>query len=222
MKSRKIIAYLLASYKKQIYFSLSFTFFLMLTASLIFVFIIDSEYQASSQLLVENSQSVLSNQLKENKQIDSRMIEAYAAFIESSEVLDQVSKDLTLKRSVSALRGQILVSYASNSRVLTVTVSSASSQESVSIANAVAAVFQTKVSDSFQTNPVTIISQAFPENGSKEFSQKELLMKIAIAGTFGFISSILLIASTHSVKKTANARDRNIRKKNRQLQTVFK
>lgn len=222
MKSRKIIAHLLASYKKQIYFSLSFTFFLMLTASLIFVFIIDSEYQASSQLLVEKSQSVLSNQLKENKQIDSRMIEAYAAFIESSEVLDQVSKDLPLKKSVSALREQILVSYASNSPVLTVTVSSASSQESVSIANAVAAVFQTKVSDSFQTNPVTIISQAVPENGSKEPSQKELLMKIAIAGTFGFISSILLIASTHSVKKTTNARDRNMRKKNRQLQTVFK
>lgn len=222
MKGRKIIAYLLASYKKQVYFSLGFTFFLMLAALLIFVFIIDSKYQASSQLLVEESQSVSSNQLEENKRIDSRMIEAYAAFIESPEVLDQVSKELEFKKTIAALREQILISYASNSPVLTVTVSSDSSQESARIANTLAAVFQTKVSNSLQTNQVTIISQAFPESGSKELGQKELIVKLAIAGAFGFIISIFLIARTNSIKITTNAKNRNIRKKNRQLQTVFK
>lgn len=222
MNDKKIILPLLMKLKNKIRFAIGFTLLLMLAVWLIFVFVVDPEYPVSSQLLIEESASTTQHQALEGKRIDSQTMEAYAAFIKSPEVLELVRKNLELKSSISDLQEQVGVSYTSNSPVLTVTVSSESNHQSIEIADTLAFAFQNEVRNSLKADNVTIISQASPQDGSGDSNRNGLMSALIAAAVSGFLLSIFTAIGISAVKAAANAKNRDIRKKEDQLQTVFK
>lgn len=208
--------------KKQIQFTVTCILFLAFLAWIVFAFIIDPQYQASSQLLIEDSTSAASRLAAEKEQIDSQVIEAYAVFATSNEVMEEVKKQLELNYSITDLRQKIQVDYASNSPVLTVTVFSEDSQQAAIIANTLSFVFQNEVKKSLNANHVSIISQASSENGKASHNQHELIFGLTIAVAFGIILIILTTFITASIKGAAKNANRDTRKKENQMQTVFK
>lgn len=222
MNDKKIILPLLMTLKNQIRFAIGFVLLLMLAVWLIFVFIVDPEYQASSQLLIEESAPAIQHQAVESMRIDSQTIEAYAAFIKSPEVLELVRKNLELNSSITDLQGQVHVSYTSTSPVLTVIVSSESNHQSIEIADTLAFAFQNEVRNSLKADNVTIISKASSQEQSGGAKRNGLIFALATAAVSGFLFSIFTGFGINAVKTAANAKNRDIRKKEDQLQTVFK
>ena len=206
--------------KNHIHFAVVLIVLLLLTVWLVFAFIIDPEYQASSQLLIAETETVIKNPTLENERLDLQSIEAYAFFIESPEILAQVRADMKLGLSISDLQKKIVIDYSNDSPVLTVTAFSDSSQQSVQIANTLSSIFQNEVKKSLETADISIISQAA---GSEKASTDSgtLILSILAAAVFGFIFNILTAYISKSVKAAAETR-KDVRKKENQLQTVFK
>lgn len=222
MTGSKIKTQLFKKAKLQSRFSVLFTIFLISAVWAVFAFILEPEYQASSQLLIEESTPAALHRAVESNRIDSQIIEAYASFATSPEILDKVKKELELKSSITDLRQKIQVDHASNSPVLTVTVSSEDSRQAVLIANRLSFIFQNEVKNSLKADHVSIISQASSEEIKESPSQNRLMLSLSIAVASGFIFSILIGFITAATKGAVKATNRDIRKKENQMQTVFK
>ena len=218
MTDEKTAQVLPINLRKQLRYSFGLILFLMLIVWLVFVFMVSPKYQASSQLLIEETVQEIPQLAVESNRIDSQTIEAYAAFIRSPEVLEKVRKDMGLQVSLSNLRQQLTVGTTSNSPVITITASSENSQQAVEIADKTAFVFQNEVRNSLKADRVSIISPAALEDPAK----KDLMFGLVIAAIAGFIFSILTTFVINAAKTAANVKNRDIRKKENQLQTVFK
>ncbi|WP_223634130.1 YveK family protein [Planococcus sp. 4-30] len=222
MKNKQVILSLLMNLKKQIRFTIGLTLLLMLAVWAVFVFIIEPEHQVSSQLLIQESVPAIPHLAAEKNQVDFQTLEAYAAFVESPEVLERVRGNLGLKMSISQLRERVEVSFSGHSPVLTILVSSGSTQQAIEIADALAFTFQNAVKNSLKADNVTIISLASSQDGSINPSGNDLLSALVIAAVCGLVFSIFSAFGIAALKTAANAKKRKIRKKENQLQTVFK
>ncbi|MDQ0428997.1 capsular polysaccharide biosynthesis protein [Planomicrobium stackebrandtii] len=216
--------------KKQVYqknnnqfrFAVSISLFLMLAVWAVFAFILDPEYQASSQILIEESAPATVHRAVESNRIDSQIIEAYASFATSSDILRKVAKELELKNSIADLRQKIQVSYTSNSPVLTITVLSEDSQQVVLIANRLSFIFQNEVKKSLKADHISVISQASFEETKAVPIQSGLLLGLFIAAASGFAFSVLIKFIPLAVEGSVKTTNRDLRKKENQMQTVFK
>ncbi|EIM07197.1 lipopolysaccharide biosynthesis protein [Planococcus antarcticus DSM 14505] len=222
MADNKVIVHPLINLKNHVRIAFAFTLLLMLGVWVVFAFILKPQYQASSQMLIEESASATPHLAVESSRIDSQIIEAYASFAISPEILLKVKKELGLESSVADLQKQINVTHTDNSPVLTITVSSDDSYVSAKIANTIGFIFQNEVKASLKADHVNIISQALSEDKEVILSQQGLTLGLAIAAACGFIFSILITFSTVAVKAAVDSTNRVIRKKENQLQTVFK
>jgi len=220
MNEKKTILPLLLNLKNHFRFTIGLILLLMLAVWTIFVFIVEPQHQVSSQLLIQDSAPTVPHLTGGNKQIDSQTVEAYAAFIRSPEVLEQVHAKLKLKNSISNLRNQVSVSSTSNSPVLTITVSSGSSRQAIELANTLAFTFQNEVRNSLKADNVTIISRASAPTENP--NDNRLMFALLIAAVSGFVFSIFMGRGVNVLKTVANVKNKNIRKKEDQLQTVFK
>ena len=222
MNNKKVILPLLMNLKNQIRFTIGLILLLMLTVWATFVFIVEPEHQVSSQLLIQESVPVMPHLAVENNQMDAQTLEAYAAFIKSTEVLELVKENLGLKMSISQLRERVDISYSDHSPVLAILVSSDSTQQAIEIADALAFTFQNAVKSSLKADNVTIIAPASSQDGSVDPSGNTLMFALMIAAVCGFVLSVFSAFVVNALKTASNAKQRNIRKKENQLQTVFK
>lgn len=218
MNEKNVILPLLINMKNQLRYIIGLTLLLLGAVCLFFVFMDDPEYRASSQLLIEETAPSIPHMAVESSRIDSQTMEAYAAFIKSPEIVEQVQKDVRLQDSSPLLREQVFVSYTANSPILTVTVSSDNRQESLEISNALAFIFQNEVKNSLKADHVSIISPASLEDSGS----KSMVWSLVIAAISGFIFSVVMVVGFNAAKASASAQSRDIRKKENQLQTVFK
>lgn len=222
MNNKKVILPLLMNLKNQIRFTIGLILLLMLTVWATFVFIVEPEHQVSSQLLIQESVPVMPHLAVENNQMDAQTLEAYAAFIKSTEVLELVKENLGLKMSISQLRERVDISYSDHSPVLAILVSSDSTQQAIEIADTLAFTFQNAVKSSLKADNVTIIAPASSQDGSVDPSGNTLMFALMIAAVCGFVLSVFSAFVVNALKTASNAKQRNIRKKKNQLQTVFK
>lgn len=190
MNNKKVILPLLMNLKNQIRFTIGLILLLMLTVWATFVFIVEPEHQVSSQLLIQESVPVMPHLAVENNQMDAQTLEAYAAFIKSTEVLELVKENLGLKMSISQLRERVDISYSDHSPVLAILVSSGSTQQAIEIADTLAFTFQNAVKSSLKADNVTIIAPASSQDGSVDPSGNTLMFALMIAAVCGFVLSV--------------------------------
>lgn len=192
----------------------------LLAVWLLLSFIMDSKYQASSQLLIEEKGRALQEVASYSNRLDPQAIEAFAAFVKSPEVLEELRADLKLEISLSDLQKQITVNHSSDSPVLTITAFSDSGQQSVEIANSLSSIFQDNVSKNLDTAAIRIILQAVEARKANIVTENWVLGLVA-ATILGFIFKLLAGYISTSAKASAEIR-KDARKKENQLQTVFK
>lgn len=222
MNDFKVIKKLITNNKTRLFIIFSFTFCLMLTTLFIFIFLVEPEYQSTSQILIGKSSLTISQLEKENSPIDSQMVEGYAAFMKSTQVLEKVKQEINFTKSISELQKQVHISHTKNSPVLTITSSSDVKNESEKIANTLAYVFKQEVKASLNKDNISIISLALSEGESIKPSQRNIVIGTAITTILAFTLSTLLVFGINRLKKVMSRREIEKRKKDLRLQTVFK
>ncbi|MDQ0254454.1 capsular polysaccharide biosynthesis protein [Evansella vedderi] len=150
-------------------------------AGLISYYLLTPMYQASTQILVnqskEEGQALTQGDLRTNIEL----INTYNVIITSPRILEPVKEELQLTRSVGAIRNQIRVGSQNNSQVVYIQVEDSDPAMAVQIANTVATVFQRDIVEIMNVDNVSILSAAeLSDNPSPVSPNPTLNMAIAL------------------------------------------
>ncbi|MCY8939255.1 YveK family protein [Peribacillus frigoritolerans] len=151
-------------------------------------FLLTPIYQSSTQILVNQKQSV--NQL-DSTQIRSNidMINTYSVIIKSPAILEKVIDELELDQSVDQLSQKITINSQENSQVFSLTVQDSNSAKAVEIANTVSSIFQNEIKDIMKVDNVSILAKAEVKENPTPVKPNPLL-NIAIAVVVGLMAGI--------------------------------
>jgi capsular polysaccharide biosynthesis protein len=181
---------LFAILRKRLWLIISLTVIAAVTAGVISFYFLTPIYQASTQLLV--------NQSKNDKQIDINqvqtnleLINTYNVIMKSPIILEKVISQMNLDTSVGQLNEQITVSSKENSQVVEVSVEDKDPAQAVQLANTIAAVFKEQIVPimNVEKNNVSILSEAQLAEDPSPIKPKPLL-NIAIALVVGLMAGV--------------------------------
>lgn len=171
--------------KKRILLILAITILVTLASWGITKFFMAPKYDASIQILVNQSNSQQSNSINYNDiQTNLQLINTYSVIIKSPIILNDVIQQLNLNNGIP---GTISVNSSQDSQVFSVTVETTNAADSVNIANSVANVFQNKIKSIMNVNNVSILSKA--NLATSSFPVKP---NLKLNTSIGFVLGILL------------------------------
>ncbi|WJE15275.1 Wzz/FepE/Etk N-terminal domain-containing protein [Halobacillus sp. ACCC02827] len=160
-------------------------------SALITIFLITPTYEASSQFIVNQSQSQNQNAAVDINEIRSNveLINTYNVVIKSPAILDEVADELGLSMTASQLAGKLQVSSAEQSQVVNVTVTDESAQRAADIANTTVSVFKEQIPQLMSADNVKVLSTADVGTNPSPVSPNNTL-NIAIALVVGLMIGV--------------------------------
>ena len=161
---------------------------LLISAIVTFIFL-DSKYEASTQVLVNQKESD-SEMMAQEVQSNIQLVNTYSEIVKSPRIIDKVSKKLDRAYSTSELSSMVSVSNQSESQLLNIAVESKSEGDSEKIANTVAQVFSKEVPDIMSVDNVSILSEA--DDTAKQVAPKTVI-NMVIGVVIGLIIALLII-----------------------------
>lgn len=132
----------------------------VLISGIVSYFLLTPIYQASTQLLVNQSKSEQTPYSINEVQTNLQLINTYNVIIKSPAILDLVAKELDLNISASELNGKITVGSEEDSQVVNISVQDPNPNEAAKIANSVANVFQKEIVKIMNVDNVNILAKA--------------------------------------------------------------
>ncbi|WP_413305692.1 Wzz/FepE/Etk N-terminal domain-containing protein [Bacillus sp. 1P10SD] len=183
---------LLQTLRKRLSLILSITFIAVLISGVISYFFLTPIYQASTQLLVNQSKNEQSAYQYNEVQTNLQLINTYNVIIKSPAILELVKKDLDLDMTVGELNQKITVQNETNSQVVNLSVQDTSAKNAVKIANKTAEVFQKEIVKIMSVDNVSILAKAEVSDHSTPIKPQPLL-NIAIALVVGLMAGVGLV-----------------------------
>jgi capsular polysaccharide biosynthesis protein len=180
---------LMETLKKRMRLIVFITVLAALISGVVSYFILTPIYQASTQLLV--NQSKKDQQMYDFNQVQAnlQLVNTYSVIIKSPTVLEKVIKDLKLNMTPDKLNQKITVETEQNSQVLNVSVQDPNPHKAVLIANKIAEVFKQEIVKIMNVDNVSILSKADLGKDMKPVKPKPLL-NIAIAVVVGLMAGV--------------------------------
>ncbi|SDW42712.1 Capsular polysaccharide biosynthesis protein [Marinococcus luteus] len=161
----------------------------LLISAFVTFFILTPQYEASSQILVNQSQTENEELSATDLQSSRELINTYNVIMVSPAILNSVMEETNYQGTVSDLRSQINVSAEEESQVVTVTVEDEDPQKAVSVVNTLSQIFEQEISNIMDVDNVSILSEAQIEDSENPvFPQPTLNLVIALV--IGFIVGI--------------------------------
>ncbi|MGJ7920795.1 YveK family protein [Neobacillus sp. LXY-4] len=117
-------------------------------------------YQASTQLLVNQSKDETTVYSPNEVQTNLQLINTYNVIIKSPAILELVIKELDLDMTSSQLNGKITVQSEKDSQVVNISVQDANPVVAVKMANKIAEVFKNEIVKIMNVNNVSILAKA--------------------------------------------------------------
>jgi capsular polysaccharide biosynthesis protein len=180
---------LLQTLRKRLSLILSITFLAVLVSGIVSYFFITPIYQASTQLLVNQSKSDQTQFQYNEIQTNLQLINTYNVIIKSPAILDLVIKELDLDMTASQLNSKITVQNEKDSTVVNLSVQDADAALAAKIANKTADVFKKEIVKIMNVDNVSILAKA--EVGVNQSPIKpQPLMNISIAMVVGLMAGI--------------------------------
>jgi capsular polysaccharide biosynthesis protein len=180
---------IVATIKKRLSLIALITLIAIAISGIISYFILTPVYQASTQILVNQTktdqQAFDINQVRTNVE----MINTYSVIIKSPTILDKVIKKLNLSQTADALTGKITVNSEQNSQVFTITVEDEDPAKAVKISNTIAETFQSEIKNIMKVDNVSILSAAELKENPSPVNPKPLL-NMAIAMVVGLMIGV--------------------------------
>ncbi|WP_040030067.1 YveK family protein [Staphylococcus cohnii] len=161
---------------------------LLISAIVTFIFL-DSKYEASTQVLVNQKESD-SQMMAQEVQSNIQLVNTYSEIVKSPRIIDKVSKKLDRAYSTSELSSMVNVSNQAESQLLNIAVESKSEGDSEKIANTVAQVFSEEVPDIMSVDNVSILSEA--DGTAKQVAPKTVI-NMVLGVAIGLIIALLII-----------------------------
>ncbi len=160
-------------------------------ASLVITFVfIKPQYEASSQILVNQEKAQDPIQQQQNVQGTLQQVNTYAEIVNSPRILDKVSKKLKGSYSVANLKSKVEVQSSAQSQVITVNVKADNKGEAEKIANKLINVYKKEMPEIMDINNVSILSDA--SNTAKKVSPN-VPMNLILGFLIGLILALLFI-----------------------------
>ncbi|PFP30859.1 capsular biosynthesis protein [Bacillus sp. AFS073361] len=180
---------LLQTLRKRLSLILSITFIAVLISGVVSYFFLTPIYQASTQLLVNQSKNDQSTYQYNEVQTNLQLINTYNVIIKSPAILEKVIKDLNLDMTVKELNEKITVQNEKDSQVVNLSVQDMSASNAAKIANKTAAVFQEEIVKIMNVDNVSILAKATVVDDSSPIKPRPLL-NIAIALVVGLMAGV--------------------------------
>jgi len=180
---------LMETLKKRLRLIVLITVLAALISGIVSFFILTPIYQASTQLLVNQSKN--DQQMYDFNQVQAnlQLVNTYSVIIKSPAVLEKVIKELKLDMTTETLNQKITVDSEQNSQVLNVSVQDPDPDKAVLIANKIAEVFKQEIVKIMNVDNVSILSKADLGKDMTPVKPKPLL-NIAIAVVVGLMAGV--------------------------------
>lgn len=159
-------------------------------AAIFSLFFKDPLYEASSSIIVNQTQSQVTTGQLDLNQINTniRMIDTYKEIIRTPAILDKVEEGYPeLGLTADQLANRIKVSSANNTQVMKLAVQDTEYRKAADTVNAVSNVFREEIQHIFKVENVSILSEADPEKEPGPVSPN-VPLNIAIA----FVVSLMV------------------------------
>lgn len=161
----------------------------LLISAIVTLFFLDEEYQATTQVLVNQKESD-SQMMAQEVQSNIQLVNTYSEIVKSPRILDKVSKELNRKYSTSELSSMLTVTNQAESQLLNIDVVSKSGKDSEKIANKLAEVFRDEVPDIMNVDNVSILSTA--DDTTKQVAPKTMV-NLVMGIVIGLIIALIII-----------------------------
>lgn len=161
----------------------------LLISAIVTLFFLDEEYQATTQVLVNQKESD-SQMMAQEVQSNIQLVNTYSEIVKSPRILDKVSKELNRKYSTSELSSMLTVTNQAKSQLLNIDVVSKSGKDSEKIANKLAEVFRDEVPDIMNVDNVSILSTA--DDTTKQVAPKTMV-NLVMGIVIGLIIALIII-----------------------------
>lgn len=165
----------------------------LITGIVYTVFIKTPMYEGKTSIILvnKNTESNSNASITQNDIVLSqKLVSTYSQIVKSKKVLKQVISNLKLDYSYSTLYNHVSVSNVSDTEIIKISVSNESPELAASIANNVAEVFKTEVSEIYNLENVTILDRA--EVAKSPYNIK-IVKTAGICVVGGFAISVMLL-----------------------------
>ncbi|MEH7414351.1 Wzz/FepE/Etk N-terminal domain-containing protein [Neobacillus drentensis] len=180
---------LLQTLRKRLSLILSITFIAILVSGIVSFYFLTPIYQASTQLLVNQSKSDQTVYQTNEVQTNLQLINTYNVIIKSPAILDLVIKELNLDLTANALNSKITVQNEKDSQVVNLSVQDTNPKMAAAIANKTAEVFKTEIVKIMSVDNVSILAKANVAENPSPIKPRPLL-NIAIAMVVGLMAGV--------------------------------
>lgn len=221
MAEKVMVFNILKSLKNHVKLIAVIALIFMATIWALLTFIFAPNYQATSQLYIEQPTAGLPEASQVEKSADPQVVEAYSAMIKSREVLSSAIEATGISLTPAELYEKVIVTNVSASHVLNITVENKNRKIAGEIANSLANSAVAEGWKHMKVDNLNIIAKASVEEVPSVL-EENLLYVLAIGGIFGTIVGILVafIAELFNMLFRTGVLER--RRKQSNLQTVFK
>lgn len=175
--------------RKRLNLIISITALAVMVSGIISYFLLTPIYQASTQLLVNQSKNEETLYNYNEVQTNLQLVNTYNVIIKSRAILELVKEDLKLDMTTEELNEKISVASEKDSQVLNISVEDENPKTAANIANKTAEVFQEEIVKIMKVDNVTILAQATVADNSSPIKPKPLL-NIAVALVVGLMAGV--------------------------------
>ncbi|WP_298787488.1 YveK family protein [uncultured Marinococcus sp.] len=181
MKESISVLEILKIAKKHMGLIFSIVLITLIVGAIITFFVLTPRYQASTQVLVNQSQNENEELTTTDLQSSRELISTYNVIMTSPAILEPVLEKTNFQSSTSDLRSKISVTAEEESQVATVTIEDTSPQKAVKLANTLAETFEQEISTIMDVDNVSILSQAkIAESNTPVYPQPVLNLFISL------------------------------------------
>lgn len=221
MAEKVMVFNILKSLKNHIKLIAGITLLSMATIWALLTFILAPNYQATSQLYIEQPTAGLPEAGNVEKTADPQVVEAYGALIKSKEVLATAIESTGTSMTTAQLFEKVTVSNVSASQVLNITVDGQNRKKAGEIANSLANSAVAEGWKRMKVDNLKIITKASVEE-VPSLLEENILYVLTIGGIFGIIVGTLIAFIVELFNMLFRTGVLERRRKQSNLQTVFK
>ncbi|MGG3625227.1 Wzz/FepE/Etk N-terminal domain-containing protein [Bacillus gobiensis] len=175
--------------KKRMWLIIIITMIATMTSAAVSFFALTPTYEASTQILVNQSKSDEQAFNYNEIQTNLELINTYNVIIKSPAILQKVKQELNLEESVEQLNSQISIESENQSQVVNISVQDPDQAKAANVANTVADVFETEIKNIMNVDNVSILSRSEVNPSAAPVSPR-ININIAIAFVVGFMVSV--------------------------------
>ncbi|CAM3832644.1 YveK family protein [Mesobacillus thioparans] len=178
---------LFGTLKKRILLILAITLTAVMVSGIVSFFVLTPIYQASTQILINKSNSDQGNYNPADVQTSLQLINTYTVILKSPAILDLVIEEMDLNMTSGQLSQKVTVSNENQSQVMNISVQDENPNQAAELANMIAKVF--KEENIMKADNINILSRAEVLDGQSPVKPQPIL-NIAIALVVGLMAGV--------------------------------